>query len=43
SDYYVAIKVEFSREALPVPLRPLSYFDSQWALSSDWALWPLQN
>ncbi|NOR72136.1 MAG: DUF4390 domain-containing protein [Methylomarinum sp.] len=43
SDYYVAIKVEFSREALPIPLRPLSYFDSQWALSSDWELWPLQN
>ncbi len=43
SDCYIAIKVAFSREALPTPLRPLSYFDSQWALSSDWTLWPLQN
>lgn len=43
SHYYLAIRVAFNREALPIPLRPLSYFDSQWALSSDWTLWPLQN
>jgi hypothetical protein len=41
--YYVAIKVAFIREALPVLLRPLSYFDSQWALSSHWATWRLKN
>lgn len=41
--YQVAIKLQFSREALPVPLRPLSYFDTQWALSSHWTLWPLQK
>lgn len=41
--YHVAVKVEFKHEALPVPLRPFSYFDSQWALSSHWTLWPLQN
>lgn len=39
--YYIAIKVAFSREALPVLLRPLSYFDSQWALSSHWTVWRL--
>lgn len=39
--YQVVVKVAFEREALPIPLRPLSYFDSQWALSSEWTLWPL--
>jgi hypothetical protein len=39
--YYVAIKVMIEREALPTPIRPFSYFDSQWALSSRWILWPL--
>jgi hypothetical protein len=39
--YQLAIKVIFDREALPVPLRPISYFDSQWALSSEWTRWPL--
>jgi hypothetical protein len=42
-DYFVAIKVLFNREALPVPLRPWSYFKSQWALSSQWSRWQLQN
>ena len=41
--YHLAIKIFFDREALSVPLRPLSYFDSQWALSSQWTLWQLQN
>jgi hypothetical protein len=41
--YHIALKVLFSREALPIPLRPVSYFDSQWALSSPWILWQLQN
>lgn len=40
---YIAVKVDFKREALPVPLRPFSYFDSQWALSSQWTVWPFQN
>ena len=41
--YQVAVKVLFDREALPIPLRPISYFDSQWALSSQWTLWQLQK
>lgn len=39
--YQLMIKVIFDREALPIPLRPISYFDSQWALSSQWTTWPL--
>lgn len=41
--YYVAIKVMFDREALPIPLRPQSYLNLQWALSSQWTSWPLPN
>lgn len=43
SDYYVGIKVNFDREALPLPLRPEAYVNPQWYLSSAWALWPLEN
>lgn len=42
-NYQIAIKVLFDREALPVPLRPMSYFKSEWALSSQWSLWQLQK
>ena len=38
-----ALKVQFDREALPLPLRPVAYFDSQWYLSSDWLQWPVQK
>lgn len=38
TDFQVALKVLFDREALPIPLRPISYFDPQWALSSGWVL-----
>ena len=39
--YFVTIKVNFKHEDLPVPIRPFSYFDSQWAFSSPWKIWPL--
>ena len=42
-NYQIAIKVLFDREALPVPLRPMSYFNAEWALSSPWLLWQLQK
>lgn len=42
NDYLASIRVQFDREALPLPLRPISYFDSSWNLSSDWLLWPVQ-
>lgn len=41
--YQMLIRVGFEREALPIPLRPTSYFDPQWALSSRWTLWQLQK
>lgn len=37
----LAIKTQFRREALPVPLRPFAYLDPQWYLSSDWFLWSI--
>ncbi len=39
--YAVGIKVTLDRDALPLPLRPVAYANSQWYLSSDWTLWPL--
>ncbi len=41
--YKLAVKSRFERELLPVPLRPFAYLDSQWFLSSDWYIWPLQE
>ncbi|MFW5444064.1 MAG: DUF4390 domain-containing protein [Methylococcaceae bacterium] len=41
--YHIAIKAQFNREALPVPLRPTAYTNSEWALSSHWVLWQLQK
>lgn len=37
------LKVEFDREALPLPLRPVAYFDSQWDLSSQILKWSLKR
>jgi hypothetical protein len=39
--YAVGIKVTLDRDALPLPLRPVAYTNSQWYLSSNWTLWPL--
>ena len=41
--YKAALKCQFERERLPVPLRPFSYLNSQWFLSSDWYIWPIQK
>lgn len=41
SRYKLALKCNFDRESLPVPLRPFSYLDRQWFLSSDWYIWPI--
>ncbi len=38
-DYLVALKIQFDREFLPIPLRPESYFNSDWSMSSDWFIW----
>ena len=42
-DYKVGLKIEFEREKLPLPLRPISYTNSDWFLSSHWYTWPLQK
>lgn len=41
--YLCAIKINFDRDALPLPLRPIAYIDPQWYLSSNWTLWPLKK
>ena len=37
--YFVKIKVEFERDSLPLPLRPIAYTNPQWYLSSGWTQW----
>ncbi len=39
--YLVATKLQFDRETLPLPLRPVAYLSSDWDLSSAWQLWKL--
>jgi hypothetical protein len=39
--YFVQIKAQFERDALPLPLRPIAYTHPQWYLSSDWTVWSL--
>jgi len=39
--YTVATKLQFDRETLPLPLRPMAYLDSDWDLSSPWQQWIL--
>ncbi len=41
--YALGIKVRFDHETLPLPLRPVSYFNPHWQLSSDWYLWPVEH
>jgi hypothetical protein len=40
--YTVATKLQFEREILPLPLRPVAYLNSDWDLSSSWQLWKLE-
>lgn len=42
-NYRVEIKAQFDRDALPLPLRPISYTNPQWYLSSNWTTWPLKK
>ena len=41
--YVCLVKLNFERDALPLPLRPIAYIDSRWNLSSDWTAWPLKK
>ncbi len=40
--YYGRMQIQLDEEALPVPLRLLSYFSSDWHLKSDWYSWRLR-
>jgi hypothetical protein len=42
-EYLCLLKINFDRNLLPLPLRPIAYIDSEWYLSSDWTLWPLKK
>ncbi|MDD4914717.1 MAG: DUF4390 domain-containing protein [Methylococcales bacterium] len=41
--YQLRLKTRFNRELLPIPLRPVAYLDSEWFLSSNWFVWPIQK
>lgn len=40
--YMVALHVSLDLDALPVPMRVMGYFSSDWRLSSEWYTWPLR-
>ncbi len=42
-DYNVEMKVNFERDLLPLPLRPIAYVSPQWYLSTDWYTWTLKK
>lgn len=41
--YEASLRVALNREALPLPLRPVSYLKPQWYLSSSWHTWLLEK
>jgi hypothetical protein len=41
--YRMALKTQFNRELLPIPLRPVAYLDNDWFLSSAWHSWSIQE
>jgi hypothetical protein len=41
-NYTLALKINFDRNALPLPLQPLALFNSQWYFSSDWTFWAVK-
>lgn len=40
--YNVALRASLDLDALPVPMRVMGYFSSDWRLSSEWRTWPLR-
>ncbi len=40
--YYGRMQIQLDEEALPVPLRLLSYISADWHLKSEWYTWPLR-
>jgi hypothetical protein len=41
--YSLALKINFDRDALPLPLQPLALFSPQWYFVSDWSAWAISN
>lgn len=41
--YQLAIRCRFNRELLPAPIRPFTYLNPQWFLSSDWSKWSISK
>jgi uncharacterized protein DUF4390 len=42
-DYIIAVKIQFDKEELPLPIRPEAYIKSEWSLSSDWYQWLIEK
>ncbi len=40
--YNVSLRASLDLEALPVPMRIMGYFSSDWRLASEWRIWPLE-
>ena len=40
--YIVSLQASLDLEALPVPMRVVGYFSSNWRIASEWVSWPLQ-
>ncbi len=40
--YTVNLQTSLDLDALPVPMRVIGYFSSNWRLASEWVSWPLQ-
>lgn len=41
-NYIVNLQASLDLEALPVPMRVIGYFSSNWRIASEWYSWPLQ-
>ncbi|MEJ2552584.1 MAG: DUF4390 domain-containing protein [Gammaproteobacteria bacterium] len=40
--YTVSLQASLDLDALPVPMRVIGYFSSNWRIASEWVSWPLQ-
>jgi hypothetical protein len=41
--YIFGVLFALDKERLPLPLRPVAYYDSEWMLTSQWYLWSFQK
>lgn len=40
---FIKTRARLEIDSLPIPLRPVAYFSSEWRLKSDWSVWPLND